>query len=31
MNLHDPIRYSPHGDWGLWIVTSLVALAYLLT
>ncbi len=31
MNLPDPTRFSPHGDWGLWVVMSLIALAYLLT
>ncbi len=31
MNLHDPIRLKPPGDWGLWMVMSLIALAWLLT
>ena len=31
MNLHDPTRLTPPGDWGLWVVMSLIALACLLT
>lgn len=31
MNLHDPIRMVPQGDWGLWVVMSVIGLAYLLT
>lgn len=31
MSLHDPARLGPHGDWGLWVVMSLIGLAYLLT
>ena len=31
MNLHDPIRFTPQGDFGLWVVMSVIALAYLFT
>ena len=31
MSLHDPVRFTGHGDWGLWVVMSLIALAYLFT
>lgn len=31
MNLHDPIRRTSQGDLGLWVVMSLIGLAYLLT
>lgn len=31
MNLHDPIRFNPQGDLGLWVVMSVIALAYLFT
>jgi len=31
MNLHDPIRMNPQGDWRLWVVTAVIGLAYLLT
>jgi hypothetical protein len=31
MNLHDPIRMNPQGDWRLWVVMSLIGLAYLFT
>ena len=31
MSLHDPVRFTSHGDWGLWVVMSLIALAYLFT
>lgn len=31
MNLHEPIRMAPQGDWALWVVMSLIGLAYLLT
>jgi hypothetical protein len=31
MNLHDPTRFTPLGDFGLWVVMSVIALAYLFT
>jgi hypothetical protein len=31
MSLHDPTRFPPLGDFGLWVAVSVIALAYLFT
>lgn len=31
MSLSEPIRGESQKDWGLWVVTSVIALAFLFT
>jgi hypothetical protein len=31
MNQREPVRVDAPRDWGLWVVTSVIALAFLFT